>query len=312
MSNTDLTQWITSELDFYELLGLQFETFSEPELRRAYRKTALRYHPDKLGKDFDANKYEQFQAANEILGDPDLKAKYDNTRNARLQKQRANELFEGRRRQMKEDLEARERGGTSTAGTKRARDDEPSEMQQEIRRLAEEGRKRRAARASMMAENIQANMAPSPAATPILPTTMTQQPTPSSQDPAAEEDEVERLERRLREAEQAKARRKAEKKARKSGVFVPVDSPTVGAGEANGTPGERESTIPIKRPDLFERVKADERSSATPISSPRNPKTPSSTDFAATMARLKAAKEQRMAQEAAEQQARSSTWRRLH
>ena len=69
-----------------------------------------KYHPDKVGKNFDPAQYEKFQAANEVLGDPALKAKYDNARNARLQKQRANELFEGKRRQMKEDLEARERG----------------------------------------------------------------------------------------------------------------------------------------------------------------------------------------------------------
>jgi len=301
MSATDLSRWVTSELDFYELLGLQFETFSESELRRAYRKTALRYHPDKLGKDFDAEKYEQFQAANEILADPDLKAKYDNTRNARLQKRRANELFEGRRRQMKDDLEARERGDSFTAGTKRPRDAGQSEMQQEIKRLAQEGRKRRAARTSMMAETaLHATVASSPTTAPVQPTPKSteQQPTPSSRMPHAEEDEVERLERKIREAEEAKARRKAEKKARKSGIFVPVDSPSIGGVRADVTPGERDSTKPIKRPDLLQGLKADENSSATPISSPRTPQAPSSTDFAATMARLKAAKEQRLAQEA--------------
>jgi hypothetical protein len=46
MANNDLLKWVTSDVDFYELLGIAFENYSESELRRAYRKTALKYHPD--------------------------------------------------------------------------------------------------------------------------------------------------------------------------------------------------------------------------------------------------------------------------
>ncbi|KAL3423337.1 Pre-mRNA-splicing factor cwf23 [Phlyctema vagabunda] len=285
MSNNDLLKWVTSDVDFYELLGLTFENCSESELRRAYRKTALKYHPDKVGKDFDPNKYELFQAANDVLSDPELKAKYDNHRAAKLQKQRANVLFEGRRRQMKEDLEARERGGV-TSGMKRARDEE-NEMSQEIRKMAEEGRKRRAQRASMMAENDKAGSAP-PASTavpqPKAPPTVVEE--------APEEDEVERLERKIREAEQAKAKRKAEKKARKSGIFVPAGSPVPMAAKV----ADQDTSTPIKRPDIFRGLKADEKSSASPKFS-FSPNTPNRNDFAATMARLKAAEKQRMEDE---------------
>ncbi|KAH9215976.1 DnaJ domain-containing protein, partial [Leptodontidium sp. 2 PMI_412] len=108
MSNSDLQKWVTSDVDFYALLGISITACSDSELRRAYRKTALQYHPDKAGKDYDPEKYELFQAANGVLSDPELKAKYDAHRSAKLQRQRANELFEGKRRAMKEDLEARE------------------------------------------------------------------------------------------------------------------------------------------------------------------------------------------------------------
>ncbi|PBP27909.1 pre-mRNA-splicing factor cwc23 [Diplocarpon rosae] len=294
MANNDLLKWTTSDVDFYALLGVTFEACSESELRRAYRKTALKYHPDKVGKEFDPEKYELFQAANDVLSDPELKAKYDNHRNARLQRQRANELFEGKRRQMKEDLEARERGGGASAGLKRGR--EEGGMDVEMRKLAEEGRKRRAARASMMAENYQAEAASSPApaaATPQIPDPAPQATATTAQVPAGE-DEVERLERRIREVEAVRAKRRADRKARKSGVFVAADSPAGADGDPNLA--DRETATPIKRPDIFRGLKADEKSSSASPKfsfSPTIP-TPKRNDFAATMARLKAAEMRRM------------------
>ena len=299
MANNDLMKWTTSEVDFYELLGITFETCSEPELRRAYRKTSLKYHPDKLGKSFDADKYELFQAAHEVLKDPELKAKYDNQRNAKLLKQRANELFEGKRRQMKEDLEARERGDI-TNGAKRPRDDQ----QAVLNKFAEEGRQKRAKREAMMATS-------SPAPEPRkhapehenIPSSPKKQPVPTaSEEP--EEDEVEKLERKIREAEAAKAKRKAEKKARKSGIFVPADSPAVGSA-ARPRPhlADQDTSTPIKRPDIFKGLKADEKSSASPKFSFSPNSTPKANDFAATMARLKAAERQRLEDEIRQQEA---------
>lgn len=292
MANNDLLKWVTSDVDFYELMGITFEQCSESELRRAYRKTALKYHPDKVGKDFDPDKYELFQAANDVLGDPELKAKYDNHRQAKIQKQRANELFEGKRRQMKEDLEARERGGVAS-GVKRPREDEGQNAM--IRKLAEEGRKRKAARQSMMSENINLSGASSPA-----PPGPKKEPSKASPVEApAEEDDVDRLERLLREKEQAKAKRKADKKARKSGIFVPADSPSVGSS-AGPNLAAQDTATPIKRPDIFKGLKADEKSSASPKFS-FSPNTPKN-DFSATMARLKAAEKQRMEEEIRQQE----------
>ena len=140
MPGDDIKQYATSSHDFYELLGVTSVT-SESEVRRAYRKTALKYHPDKVGNDSaKLEKFHLLQIAYEVLSDPTIKTLYDNAREARLQKQRQNELFEGKRRQMKEDLEARERG------VKRRREDDRSaeeKFEMEFRRIAEDGKKRR-------------------------------------------------------------------------------------------------------------------------------------------------------------------------
>jgi len=115
-----------------------------------------------------------------------------------------------------------------------------------------------------------------------------------------EEDEIERLERRIREAEQAKAKRKAEKKARKSGIFVPSDSPAV--PEAGLKMADRDTFTPIKRPDIFKGPKADEKPSASPKFS-FSPSTPKKNDFAATMARLRAAEKQRIEEDILQKEA---------
>ena len=163
MPSDDLKNYATSDTDFYELLGITFET-SQRDIDRAWRKTALKYHPDKVGTDPTAKeKFHLAQIGYDLLSDPVTKVLYDNTRTARLQRKRQNELFEGRRRQMKDDLEARERG------VKRGRDEEEGDeerLQREIQRLAEDGRRRRkereeALKKDLLREAAQSNQIPS-------------------------------------------------------------------------------------------------------------------------------------------------------
>lgn len=61
----------------YETLKLE-STASPSEVRKAYRKLSLLYHPDKnVGSPFAAEAFKGITAAYEILGDPDKRATFD-------------------------------------------------------------------------------------------------------------------------------------------------------------------------------------------------------------------------------------------
>jgi curved DNA-binding protein len=60
--------------DHYSTLGVNKSASSE-EIKRAYRKLAAQHHPDRGG---DTKKFQEIQAAYDILGDPEKKSAYDN------------------------------------------------------------------------------------------------------------------------------------------------------------------------------------------------------------------------------------------
>lgn len=62
--------------DYYEVLGIS-RSASQDEIKKAYRKLAMKYHPD-VNKDPDAEeKFKEINEANEVLSDPDKRAAYD-------------------------------------------------------------------------------------------------------------------------------------------------------------------------------------------------------------------------------------------
>ncbi|MDG1710191.1 MAG: molecular chaperone DnaJ [Schleiferiaceae bacterium] len=63
--------------DFYEVLGVN-KSSSSDEIKKAYRKLAIKYHPDKNPGDAVAeDKFKEAAEAYEILSNPEKKQKYD-------------------------------------------------------------------------------------------------------------------------------------------------------------------------------------------------------------------------------------------
>jgi len=63
--------------DYYEILGIS-KNASEQELKQAYRKLALKYHPDKnKGNQEAEEKFKEATEAYEVLRDPKKRASYD-------------------------------------------------------------------------------------------------------------------------------------------------------------------------------------------------------------------------------------------
>lgn len=63
--------------DYYKILGVS-KSASQDEIKKAYRKLALKYHPDKNPNDKAAEaKFKEANEANEVIGDPKKRKQYD-------------------------------------------------------------------------------------------------------------------------------------------------------------------------------------------------------------------------------------------
>ena len=66
-----------SKRDYYEVLGVE-KSASEAEIKKAYRKLAIQYHPDKNPGDKEAEeKFKEAAEAYSVLSDKDKRARYD-------------------------------------------------------------------------------------------------------------------------------------------------------------------------------------------------------------------------------------------
>lgn len=66
-----------SKRDYYEILGVE-KSADANTIKKAYRKTAMKYHPDRNPDNKEAEeKFKEAAEAYEILSDPDKKARYD-------------------------------------------------------------------------------------------------------------------------------------------------------------------------------------------------------------------------------------------
>ena len=61
--------------DYYNVLGVDKKA-SQDDIKKAFRKLAHKYHPDKVGES-GVEKFKQISAAWEIIGDETLRKQYD-------------------------------------------------------------------------------------------------------------------------------------------------------------------------------------------------------------------------------------------
>ena len=85
--------------DYYKIIGVS-KSASQEEIKKAFRKLALKYHPDKNPGDKKAEeKFKEISEANEVLSDPAKRKKYDELGSNWQQYQQQGDQFAGQRQQ---------------------------------------------------------------------------------------------------------------------------------------------------------------------------------------------------------------------
>mmetsp|Transcript_15137 Transcript_15137/g.61949 ORF Transcript_15137/g.61949 Transcript_15137/m.61949 type:complete len:284 (-) Transcript_15137:1449-2300(-) len=97
------------EKNYYSVLGVS-PNATQKEISRAYRKAALRWHPDKNpGDERAAQMFENIYLAYEILSDEQLRKDVDIQRKVVAQDVERRQKMDVKRRKMRDDLETREK-----------------------------------------------------------------------------------------------------------------------------------------------------------------------------------------------------------
>jgi molecular chaperone DnaJ len=67
---------MTTQTDLYEVLGISRDA-SQEEVKRAFRKLAMEYHPDRNKADHAEERFKAIAAAYDVLSDPEKRSAYD-------------------------------------------------------------------------------------------------------------------------------------------------------------------------------------------------------------------------------------------
>ncbi|HUV47030.1 MAG TPA: DnaJ C-terminal domain-containing protein [Candidatus Bathyarchaeia archaeon] len=67
---------MVTKRDFYDVLGVS-KSASQPEIKKAYRNLALKYHPDRNKEKDAAEKFKEINEAYEVLSNPEKRQTYD-------------------------------------------------------------------------------------------------------------------------------------------------------------------------------------------------------------------------------------------
>ncbi|XP_035458598.2 dnaJ homolog subfamily C member 17 [Spodoptera frugiperda] len=141
------------DVDLYALLDIPI-TATESEIKKAYRKKALKCHPDKNPDDPKAAEtFHALSDALEVLTDASARAAYDKVLRAKAAAKLRHQELDSKRQKLKEDLERREKEAETNKGGCNLTDEQ--KLAAEIERLQREGSRLLMEEQQRMKEEIQ-------------------------------------------------------------------------------------------------------------------------------------------------------------
>ncbi|KAG2198013.1 hypothetical protein INT47_004980 [Mucor saturninus] len=127
------------EVDYYELLGIEI-TANTKDIKNAYRKRALKVHPDKNPSPNAAILFHDLTQAQDLLLDPAKRSEYDQVHRSRQERKKKRDEMDSKRRNAQAELEQREKDAKKS---KVDQNQAKAQYEAEIARMREEGAKRR-------------------------------------------------------------------------------------------------------------------------------------------------------------------------